>query len=172
MHIVFTALQLLILSFGVYLVWRAGDHERTALDTLHDVEATALKLRAERDRVTVAERELDALRRELRKLSGKFYAAQREADEPPDDELQSARGHADGMLEASGRQPGGPGVCENWALAQTHGPTFVLDGARPADCACAYCASRRQYRETQRRVLVPKGAQAVAQTAKLNAGKP
>lgn len=155
MHIVFTALQLVILSFGVYLVWRAGDHERSALDTLHDIEATALKLRAERDRVTVAERELDALRRELRKLSGKFYAAQREA------EVAAALG------VDLGDEFGQLDICENWAVAKVEGPTSAA-----AQCQCNYCLAQRAQRDAQRRALVPPTVRGQAEAAKLNAGKP
>jgi hypothetical protein len=152
--------------------WRTIHHADRAHDRYEECEEIAVGLRAERDRITVAERDTDALRRELRKLSGKFYAAQREAEEPPDDELQAARGHADAMLEQSGRDPGGPGVCENWTMAQTHGPTFDFNGVRCSACDCAYCSARRAHREAQRRALVPKGAQATAQTARVNAAKP
>ena len=82
MNILLTILALLIPAASIYAAYYA----HAACDDAHGwflkAEAAALRLRTERDRVTVAEREIDALRRELRKLSGKFYAElQRREDE-------------------------------------------------------------------------------------------
>lgn len=92
-------------------------------------ELTAAKLRTERDRVTVCERELDALRRQLQKLSGKFYAAQREATPEPLDS----------------NPPAPAVVCENWGLAQQQGPR-----SEAASCECDYCVGRRRDRRAFR----------------------
>lgn len=128
-----------------------------SLESARAAESTAMKLRAERDRVTVAERELDALRRELRKLSGKFYSAMRELDAveeivtPPFDPKP---------------QTGFP-VCDNWLDAQTQGPS-----SEAAKCTCPYCEFRRGERLRQRDELVPKTVQGQAALARVNAGKP
>lgn len=97
-------------------------------------ELTAAKLRAERDRVTVLERELDALRRQLQKLSGKFYAAQRAQEEPADSNPTA-------ITDPLALHP----YCKNWGDAQHLGPT-----SDAAKCKCGYCELKREQRRAFR----------------------
>lgn len=152
--ILFAQIVLTALSFWFATIVRSWAQE--ARQSWRDAEALCVKLRAERDRVTVAERELDALRRELRKLSGKFYAMQRDLDVI--EELDEQRPATIQELMP---------VCENWELAKQAGP-----GSKAAACDCLYCLAQRAQRNAVRAQLVPKGARATAETAKLNAGKP
>ena len=151
--IVFTACALLICA---YLVWAAHRHCVEAHGWYLKAEVQALKLRAERDRVTTLERELESLRRELRGLAGKFYAARRERE--PDDEPMSRSDTAQHAIPGS--------VCDNWTAAQREGPL-----SEAASCECAYCVARRAARTAFRAAAVPKTVQAQAELAKLNAGK-
>lgn len=161
MEILLTALSLAALC-GCFLAFtrtqRVADE---ASMWARSAEKSALALKSERDRITVLERELDALRRELRKLSGKFHASQREV---PDDiqEAEFRRKQIDFVPYTAPL-----GVCENWLLAQRDGPR-----SEAASCDCEYCVAQREQRAQLRKSLVPKGAQATAATAKLNAGKP
>lgn len=121
------------------------------------VVSVVTKLRGERDRVAVIEREVDALRRELRKLSGRFYAAQRElVEEVADSNLQP-------LADPLALHP----VCENYALAQTQGPR-----SDAAKCDCPYCHARREGKRAFRDQQVPRTVQGQADLARLNAGKP
>lgn len=156
MHIVLTICSAVILCLCFFVAWvctRRADETARACELAEEIAA---RLRSERDRVTVSERELDALRRELRKLSGKFYASQREqVDEEPDENLDEQvpdDWHA---------------VCENYQRAQTDGP-----GSKAAACECSYCLAARVLRARARALLVPKGVRATADVAKLNAGQP
>lgn len=156
MHIVLTICSGLILIAAGWLYSRTQLESDAAHTHARNAEATALKLRAERDRVTVLEREVDALRRELRKLSGRFYAALREAESeapPAPAETPTPDGFAP--------------FCENYGSAQLLGPT-----SQAAKCECAYCTEMRARRQLARRELVPKTVRGQAEIAKLNAGKP
>lgn len=159
--ILFAQVVLTALSFWFATIVRSWAQE--ARQSWRDAEALSVKLRAERDRITVAERELDALRRELRKLSGKFYASQRERDDWIDAD-ESHRSLVDQAIDAISAQVP---VCQNWLLAKQEGPS-----SDAAKCECLYCNAQRADRARTRAALVPKGAQATASTAKLNAGKP
>ena len=89
------------------------------------------ELRKALDRLTVAEREVEALRRELRKLAGKFYATVAELEEPEPQPMAALNP-----------------VCENWAMAQQEGPLSPA-----ALCECNYCQARRQERIARRASL-------------------
>lgn len=120
------------------------------------------KLLDERARVTVCERELDALRRELRKLAGKFYASQREHDDDEFAQRQRGIDHPNsGDLEEQVE------FCENYGSAQLLGPASAA-----AQCQCGYCLTRRSERDAMRKASVPKTVQGQARLATLNAGKP
>jgi len=150
-----TAIELVILTACVLALTRMErlyDNCRLLRD---EAEAIALKIAAERSRITGLERDVDALRRELRKLSGKFYAAQRELVEV-------------GTLAAWSAPDANPGsICDNWSVAQAMGPN-----SDAASCECSYCVGRRAERRALRSALVPKTVQRQADAAKLNAGKP
>ena len=115
------------------------------------------KLLDERARVTVCERELDALRRELRKLAGKFYATQREYELAQEAGSDLMATDAEEQVE----------FCENYGSAQLLGPASAA-----AQCQCGYCLTRRQERDAMRKASVPKTVQGQARLATLNAGKP
>lgn len=158
---ILTACSLLILGGCVLCVWRALVHvDECAAYERTTSECVAL-LRAERDRVTVLERDTDALRRELRKLSGKFYARERELDAEEEDDDGDARAQHPLPLMT------GAAVCENWLAAQSLGPA-----SPEAGCPCSYCVARREHRRALRDSLVPKTVRGQAEVAKLNAGKP
>ncbi|HZN25345.1 MAG TPA: hypothetical protein VFB75_14055 [Burkholderiales bacterium] len=128
-------------------------------------EAQALALKAERDRVTVAERDTEALRRELRKLSGVFYAFKTKTEDELDEELD---GNSFAIESAIACPTGIAGsICDNWSIAQRDGPR-----SEAASCECSYCVGRRAERRALRAALVPKTVQGQAEVAKLNAGKP
>lgn len=148
--IVFTVCSLLVCA---YLVWAAHRHCVEAHGWFLKAEASALRLRAERERVTTLEREVESLRRELRSLSGKFYAEKREREPVSSSD--------------TGQHAIAGSVCDNWTAAQREGPL-----SEAASCECAYCVSRRAARAAFRATAVPKTVQAQAAAAKLNAGKP
>lgn len=108
-----------------YALWRATVQSDLARAAADDCEESTMAVSAERARITNIERDVDALRRELRKLSGKFYAAQREDEYP---------------TEPDGRSRD---VCENWGRAQLEGPM-----SKAARCDCAYCTDRRAQRKS------------------------
>lgn len=153
MHIILTTVSLVILCGCILAYVRVIAANDRVEETETRVNLAAMKLRAERDRVTTLERELDALRRELRKLGGKFYATQRETDDVPE---PSNHVHAETAP-----------VCENYAVAQQKGPK-----SEAAQCLCAYCLGRRASKAAFRDAHVPKTAQAQGELARLNAGKP
>lgn len=169
MHITLLVITLLSTIAAAVLLWRCMlVHDRVD-EAETRINVTVFKLRDERARVTVVERDLDALRRELRKLSGKFYASQRDC--------QPIELHPDYCHEHGGHLRDSPAcdvekrrpleVCENWAVAKHEGPH-----SDAAKCDCLYCMTQRADRARTRAALVPKGAQAAAATAKLNSGKP
>lgn len=125
MNILFTAIQLVLFIASVIALVRAERERDRCHEVLRRCEAVALKLRAERDRVTTLERESDALRRWIKKLEGRFYAAAREEQETPKHELAPVIASAP--------------VCENYARSQTEGPN-----SEAARCPCPYCEERRQ----------------------------
>lgn len=136
MHILLIALSGVAL-IGCFLAYtRAEAHADATHDYLSTAEKIALALRAERDRVTTLEREVDALRRELRKLSGKFYASLRE-DEPTviDTVKNDNNEHVPVSL-----------FCPNYGIAQKEGPQ-----SKAAKCDCGYCSEMRARREAFRR---------------------
>ena len=156
MHIALTVSQVVLLCAAIWIMQVAVQAMHNAQSWARLAEKTAMQLRSERDRVTTSERELDALRRELRKLSGKFYQQQREILEEAAD------------LAEANEPLGVPAlrVCENWELSQTLGPR-----SEAASCECDYCTRRREHRRALRAALVPKTVQGQAEVAKLNAGK-
>ena len=153
LQVLFTGCSLIALCGCVWAFLRAQWHadEAAAADrTTH--ECVAL-LRAERDRVTVSERDIAALRRELRKLAGSFYAARREL---PDDDKQPAE-----MTNITAPH------CDNYAEAQKLGPQSPA-----AACGCSYCDAMRERKRRARDAMIPKTARGQGELAKLNAGKP
>lgn len=161
----------LLLVACAVLARRAERHANKAYDWYEDTVRHATHLRAERGRVTVLERELEALRRELRKLSGKFYADLKARE---DDQLfeEDADATAAKYFEPFGettvadihnRFP----VCEKWAVAQAEGPR-----SDAAKCECLYCLARRAERRRLRGELVPRTVQGQAELARLNGDKP
>lgn len=152
MDILLTAIALAALV-GCFLCFtRSQRYADDAHAAYQRAEAVALKLRAERDRVTVLERDTEALRRELRKLGGKFYASIRDQVVP--------------VEELHDERDPGP-VCENWLRAKLDGPTSIA-----ASCECDYCTNARELRRAFRQTFVPKTAQGQGDLAKLNQGKP
>lgn len=157
----------LLLVACAVLARRAERHANKAYDWYEDTVRHATHLRAERGRVTVLERELEALRRELRKLSGKFYAElaaiERDRDESAETlEAQDELAYGT-VAQFQNRFP----VCENWTLAKEQGPR-----SEAAKCTCAYCEAQRAERARLRGALVPKTVQGQAELARLNGDKP
>lgn len=163
----YTAIELVILTGCVLALTRCERLYEGARDTLRDVERHCSKIAEERSRLTGLERDLDALRRELRKLSGNFYAFRTKVEEelPEDDELERL-GYGDGNVDRRAFALAGS-ICDNWSIAQRDGPK-----SDAASCECSYCVGRRAERRALRAALVPKTVQGQAETAKLNAGKP
>lgn len=158
MNILLTALSVVAL-LGCFIAYtRCQQAADSAHQHVHNAERAAVSLRVERDRVTVLERELDALRRELRKLAGKFYAMRAELD----DDVFNPLGDAETVEELAL-----PGTCENYAIAQRDGPTSPA-----ALCACQFCEAMRLNKQMARAAVVPKTVQGQAALAKVNAGKP
>ena len=156
MHIIWTVCSALFLSLSVWAFALTQNKSDEAHGWYLKAEALAMRLRAERDRVTVIERETDALRRELRKLSGKFYAAQREVEEPADSNPPA-------ITDPLALHP----YCENYGRAQDEGP--YSDAAK---CTCGYCDDKRRAKKLFRESRVPPTVQGQAELARLNAGKP
>lgn len=164
MHIMLTVCSGLILCACIYVLLRAQAEADTAATFARTGEHAATKLQGERARVTVCEREIDALRRELRKLSGKFHATQREGPTTCDHHDRDGNGRC---LWCGHQRVDTAAPCENWTTAQREGPS-----SKAATCECLFCMTQRADRARARRELVPKGAQATAATAKLNSGQP
>lgn len=169
MHIVLTICSsfLLILGLAVVItgVRRIERLTGQCEDHANDAESAKLATLEDRHRITALERDLEATRRELRKLSGKFYAELRTREEEiaaQDEYLDSNDGEAPLVPEPFPNQS-----CENWKAAQTLGPH-----SDAAKCECLYCMTRRSERRALRAALVPKTVQGQAETARLNAGKP
>lgn len=136
MNILVTALSLVALV-GCFLAYTRCEAQATDAHTyLMTVEKLLLGIRAERDRITTLEREIAALRRELRKLAGKFYADEREKGER-DAEDQIADAHVQTISAP---------YCPNYELAQREGP--FSDAAK---CKCNYCGGRRAAKDAYRR---------------------
>lgn len=142
MHTTLTVLSILIpsllfLGAALAFVW-AREASREAHGWYLKAEAVGMKLRNERDRTTVLERDVEALRRELRKLSGKFYAMQRVVIDDNTDRIEEAH------VQVSTAP-----YCPKYELAQRDGP--YSDAAK---CECNYCKGRRAakeaFRNTQR----------------------
>jgi hypothetical protein len=143
-----------------FLAMRSEGAANESLESARRAELAGTRLQEDRNRITTNEREWETLRRELRKLSGKFYASEREREEQREEYVDE-----DAF--------GGPGgvdyveACENWQLAKIEGPQSAA-----AACTCLYCMTQRAARARARSELVPKTVQSVAQMATLNAGKP
>lgn len=180
MHIMLIGSAILIPSLLVIacllLTLRAERYADAANECAMSMQRTVGKLNSERARVTVCERELEALRRELRKLSGKFYAELRAREDEADKDFAAIAELAEEGLETQrwyfdaphiARMEDRFPVCENWALAKQQGPTSAA-----AKCACAYCDAQRAERARLRGELVPRTVQGQAELARLNAGKP
>lgn len=168
MHILLMACSFVALLGCLWTFTRAQRVADDAAESERQAQRTALKLTEDRTRLTAAEREIETLRRELRKLSGKFYAAMREAEEEAaelEDQREAAPPYVIGARDATGGlfAP----VCENYQQAQVEGPQSAA-----ARCECRYCLEMRQRRAAVRSALVPKTVQGQAALAKLNAGKP
>ena len=159
---VFSGLILISCLWVAIVTMRMADAARKDAE---DAASHANKLSAERARVTVLERETDALRRELRKLSGKFYASQRTLEEQVEDMI------ADADDPQPYRRTDIPAnvlpVCQNWLDAKQAGPQSTA-----AKCECEYCAGQRRERARLRAELVPRTVQGQAELARINAGKP
>ena len=160
MDILFTALALACLVGCFLAVTHAAQHAERAHSHVHRAEGLALTLRAERDRLTVLERDTEALRRELRKLSGKFYASQREAE----NDLEAQRYFDRTAIPASVLPGNAPttAVCENYAAAQLEGPS-----SKAAKCECLYCMTRRNARAAEKAAILA----ARAATKPVNGGE-
>lgn len=136
MNILLTCLSLVAL-LGCFLAYTRCQLVNDRVDEAETrINVSVFKLREERARVTTLERETDALRRELRKLGGKFYATQRELGEK-DAEEQIADAHVQ-VISAP--------VCDNYVKAQQEGPR-----SQAAACQCAYCNGRRAAKDAFRR---------------------
>lgn len=154
MNILFTALALAAFCGCLLALQRALKAADLAHGHYLKAEAQTLTLKAERDRVTVLERDTEALRRELRKLGGKFYASLREADftyaSPDHDARQQS-------LQLPDTKP-----CDNWLAAQTEGPH-----SKAARCECLYCMTQRRIRATEKAAILA----ARAATKPVNGGE-
>lgn len=172
MHNVLTISSGLILIGCLFLAWRCSLQVHVVEELRRGIERHIGAVRETAPRVTVLEREVEALRRELRKLSGKFYATLARLDDEAaaadDDEEGEARlGYGPVANPKQVPVPLGTAVCENWLIAKQEGPHSAA-----ALCSCAYCLTARHEREAQRAALIPKTVRGQAELAKLNAGKP
>jgi hypothetical protein len=137
MNILLTVCLLLIPSAVALAVWRCIVYMDLARAHAQEAEAYCLAVRDQRDRVTVLERELDAIRRELRKVAGKFYAITSPPPIPDDhDEPRAARAEP---------------FCPNFGAAQLEGPTSPA-----ASCECGYCSEMRDRRAAARKADLPR----------------
>lgn len=137
MDILFTALSL-VAFVGCLLSLQHGS-KQTALAHGHylKAEALTLTLKGQVDRVTIVERDVEALRRELRKLSGRVYAEiQRRAEEPNEERLE---------LEL----PSPIGACDNWTKALTDGPRSTA-----SKCECPFCTAMRTQRRAEKAAIL------------------
>lgn len=161
MDILLTALSL-VAFVGCLLSLTSGNKQLARAHNFADAAETHfVALRSERDRLSTAEREIEALRRELRKLSGKFYATQREAnddaaaayydrtDYPPNVFPREIRNGRRAAPEPAGAVTPTQLVCENWLLAQTEGP-----GSKPSQCECFYCMTERNRRAAEKAAIL------------------
>lgn len=117
---------------GCFLAFTRAQHWADAAnESLNDCQLVSTAFRDDRARLTSLERDVDALRRELRKLGGRFYALAAELEEPEPNPV--------GVITETSP------VCENWSTAQREGPLSPA-----AQCACAYCERRRAERAARR----------------------
>lgn len=157
MNILFTALALAAFCGCLLALQRALKAADLAHGHYLKAEAQTLTLKAERDRVTVLERDTEALRRELRKLGGKFYASLRERTEE-DHDLDAQRFfERQNVLPLPETKP-----CDNWLAAQTEGPH-----SKAARCECLYCMTQRRIRATEKAAILA----ARAATKPVNGGE-
>lgn len=168
MHTVLTICAGFITIVGLAIVILAVNRIERLLGQCEDHATDAQNahngLLEDRHRLTSVERDVEATRRELRKLSGKFYA-ELAAQEREREELHDVIDEQDALAYGDGHKQ--LQLCENWKAAQNLGPT-----SEAAKCECLYCTTRRYERRALRAALVPKTVQGQAETAKLNAGKP
>jgi len=138
MNLLLTVCLLVIPSACAFAVWRCIVYMDLARGHSHEAEAYALAVREQRDRLTVMEREVEALRRELRKLGGKVHAhiASEQVDFVHDE-----RAHVQARAA----------LCENYALAQVDGPLSAA-----ARCDCQYCSDMRAHRAAARKADLPR----------------
>lgn len=161
MHILLTALAA-IAFIGCLLAYTRSQREADKAARMHDlVHQRALKLQEALARITAAEREIDTLRRELRKLSGKFYAAERERESAAEFAAQVE------YVEGEAVPLNTPTFCANYGQAQIEGPR-----SKAAACECEYCVEMRARRDLFRSSAVPKTVRGQAELARVNAGKP
>jgi septal ring factor EnvC (AmiA/AmiB activator) len=174
LQILFTALAVVCVFACFLAVTRTDRTLDRCKDWADQCASDRGELLEDRHRLTSVERDVAALRRELRKLSGKFYSTlsaieEREADEfdASYDRDQDAAGDSDRQLDAFAGIQNLEAQCENWKAAQTLGPS-----SDAAKCECVYCLSKRAERRALRSALVPKTVQGQAELARLNSGKP
>jgi hypothetical protein len=105
------------------------------------VAQQATKFGAMRGRLIAVEGAIDSLRLQQQKLSGRFYAAQREQSETP-------ASPDVGLAPAELRTPAP--FCQNFQLGQIGGPQ--CDAAR---CECDYCKEMRGRRAATKAQLLP-----------------
>lgn len=143
MQILFTAIALVVLIGCVLALTRSQREADRAEAYRDDAHKQSRRFADQADRVTVIERDLDALRRELRKLSGKFYATQHAAEVALDNDLR-----ADAFFD---RQRDAFPVCENWENAKLAGPR-----SEAASCECSYCVEQRRARAAEKQAILAK----------------
>ena len=168
-QILFTAIAL-VAMLGCFLAVTRSDRTEARCNNHADAAEEARNaLLEDRHRVTALERDVAALRRELRKLAGKFYAtlAQLEGEPPDDDDDDEPERLGYGPIFNPRQTPLPLAACENWLTAKQAGPD-----SEAAKCECLYCMTQRAERAHVRGLLVPRTVGEQASLAKLNAGKP
>lgn len=152
MHMLFTAFTIIFPALclvGAVLAYiRSAINADKAEISHRAAQRVYMLLREDSSRITALERDVATLRRELRKLSGRFYSGASYASE------SSARNGRDvpAVRKAAGVgvivEAAPAAVCANYAIAQSDGP-----GSDAAKCGCAYCEGRRlakdQFRSQQ-----------------------
>jgi len=155
MNILFAVFVLVCLTGSVACVFACFRH-------VEDVYELTAKLKVALPGI---EARLEQLQTQHKKLSGRFYAALQQLEEDnlagTDPPPTSASGY-DFTAATHAMQ-----ACENYAVAQKHGPS-----SEAARCECVYCATKRLERDQARKSLVPRTVQGQAELARLNAGKP
>lgn len=148
MHIMLTVSSLICAFATMFACWfcfrtaqSSAENVQEAFRTCAATGVELSKVRAERARVTVLERENEALRKWIQRVDGKLSSLQREM--PPYEPAEADLNRAGDVLAAP--LSANLTVCENYAQAQREGPLSAA-----ASCDCPYCTAKRTERDALR----------------------